>query len=269
MKVLCLSGGGARGAFQAGVIEMLASQGAKWDCVVGTSVGSLNAAGVAFLDTKQVRDIWFGIRGDGDIIGTHWLSLLWASGVYTLKPLRRLLERVLPKGRSPSIPAYFAVCDLADGRMHYVPAGIDMAYNLDNIVASCAMPSIMEPVSQTMVDGGVRDVIPLSFAVKELKADEVTVIACSPIKPLLDPWKPSFPKIVSYLGRTIEAMGLEIVQQDLELCRLKNGISPYRRVSVEVYAPNAALLSTLDFDPSKIRAAYAQGLASQPVVRFS
>src|SRR5512139_3569852 len=43
-RALVLSGGGGRGAFQAGVLEHLESIGWKPDIIVGTSIGSMNAA---------------------------------------------------------------------------------------------------------------------------------------------------------------------------------------------------------------------------------
>ena len=44
---LVLSGGGARGAYEAGVWQALTELGIKIDIITGTSVGAINAAMVA------------------------------------------------------------------------------------------------------------------------------------------------------------------------------------------------------------------------------
>ncbi len=57
MNALVLSGGGARGAFEAGVVTALADE-ERFDIVCGTSIGALNGSIVAQGDTGSLRDIW-------------------------------------------------------------------------------------------------------------------------------------------------------------------------------------------------------------------
>jgi|GEM_PF-6126943 len=44
MKALVLSGGGARGAYEAGLVCGLANAGERFDLVCGTSIGAINAS---------------------------------------------------------------------------------------------------------------------------------------------------------------------------------------------------------------------------------
>lgn len=60
---LVLSGGGAKGAYQVGVIRALAESGIKVDMVAGASIGALNGAIVASADTlhiaaQHLEELW-------------------------------------------------------------------------------------------------------------------------------------------------------------------------------------------------------------------
>jgi predicted acylesterase/phospholipase RssA len=63
MRALVLSGGGAHGAYEAGIIAGLVQAGAldAYDVICGTSIGSLNAMLVATGQGAQVRALWSSI----------------------------------------------------------------------------------------------------------------------------------------------------------------------------------------------------------------
>ncbi len=58
MKGLVLQGGGAKGAYQAGAIRALNERKIYFDCVVGTSIGAINAAFYAVHNFKELEDLW-------------------------------------------------------------------------------------------------------------------------------------------------------------------------------------------------------------------
>jgi NTE family protein len=58
VKALVLSGGGARGAYEAGVIAGLYQAGERFDVICGTSIGAINAALVAQDDVDQLAAAW-------------------------------------------------------------------------------------------------------------------------------------------------------------------------------------------------------------------
>jgi len=60
VRALVLSGGGARGAFEAGAIESLKAFG-PYDIICGTSAGAINAAFVAQGAYNQLREVWHNI----------------------------------------------------------------------------------------------------------------------------------------------------------------------------------------------------------------
>ena len=70
-RALVLSGGGAKGAWQAGVIDSLIRRGSRWDIFAGVSVGALNAALLAqyahpFDDgLAKLQDLWHDLDNEG------------------------------------------------------------------------------------------------------------------------------------------------------------------------------------------------------------
>ena len=76
MKIgLCLSGGGAKGAFQAGVIKGLYDKGiSKFDAISGTSIGAVNGYYVFTGNIKKLEDMWINIEINPKI---DFLSLIF------------------------------------------------------------------------------------------------------------------------------------------------------------------------------------------------
>lgn len=90
VKTLVLSGGGALGAYEAGVIEGLHRAGRfDYDLVCGTSIGALNAAFVAQHRFAELAATWHGIAGN------RVITLVPAAE--RLQNVRRLLSSVFSK----------------------------------------------------------------------------------------------------------------------------------------------------------------------------
>lgn len=67
MKGLALEGGGAKGSYEIGAYIALKKLGYKFDMVVGTSIGALNAAIIAQGDIKLGKKLWLNM--DSEIVG--------------------------------------------------------------------------------------------------------------------------------------------------------------------------------------------------------
>lgn len=119
-KALVLTGGGARGAYQAGVLKYLAENvpEAHFDTLIGTSSGSINVAGLASFegDVQKAGPVIAGLWGRLSVdqvfrvdflsiflIGLRWLYDLTLGGLFgrplahslvDTSPLRDLLESV-------------------------------------------------------------------------------------------------------------------------------------------------------------------------------
>lgn len=293
---IVLSGGGAKGAFQVGVLDALVNKhGVKPAIVVGTSTGAIQAMAVAQNDVGKLVDVWTGIKGNGDIYkerGGAVSVLLGAKGIYNAKPLQDLLTRFHDPARlkKSGIALRLGVVSLQSGEFQTIT---ETQGNIDQwVYASCAMPVFFDPLKtsdkQQWVDGGVRDVTPLGAAL-DLDPSGVLVVRASPSN------KPS--KVKSYDGAVsigLRAVGLlqsEVSRNDLASTTLINDmlaardqmftrlqstgmsgtqatrmlealdkqIAKYRFAQVRVIEPEEEFSDTLEFDPAKIARAIAAG----------
>ncbi|MCG4722807.1 patatin-like phospholipase family protein, partial [Alistipes putredinis] len=66
MKIgLCLAGGGAKGAFQAGVIYGLYERGLDFDVISGTSIGAINGYYIYTKNVNKLKEMWINIQTIG------------------------------------------------------------------------------------------------------------------------------------------------------------------------------------------------------------
>jgi NTE family protein len=113
-----LSGGGARGAYETGVLwylfdELTRLRGAppRVDILCGTSVGAINCAYLAahladpVLGVRRLVDVWSSMRLD-DVLGFGWRQAVAlprvligggnGSGIFDVSPMATLVEREIP-----------------------------------------------------------------------------------------------------------------------------------------------------------------------------
>lgn len=265
MRSLVLSGGGAKGAYQAGVLTvLLGEEGNRYDIVCGISVGALNGALVAMykpgeeLDAAgRLLELWGSIRGAESIYRARTfgkLAALWRPSVYDTAPLRALIKKHLDVGKLRASGKKLAVgaVSLTSGR-YQLFSGED-ADIVEGVMASSAFPGMFEPVAirnELWTDGGVREVTPLGAAI-DLGATDVDVVLCSPAG--VSRGFDKTPNVLQVAERTVDIMSEEIVDNDLKLCAAYNSSKGRRQVRVRVIRPASVLLeSSLDFDPKKIR----------------
>lgn len=183
-----LSGGGPYGAIQVGALRALLEEGITPDLIVGTSVGSMNSAFLAFDPTEhgvaRLESIWRSLEEDdlfpGARFKTSWARMLMRGNkVFDNTGIRRLMESRLGPARFEDAKVPFAVVatDLETGGEAVFSTG-DL---IDPILASCAMPGIFPPVeigARSYIDGGVSNAVPIVPAV-EMGASRIFVLNCS------------------------------------------------------------------------------------------
>jgi len=254
-KALVLSGGGSKGSMQFGILKYVIEQGYKPDVVYGTSVGSLNAAGMSHVGIEGLEEVWKSLRKTSDVFSFNWKFLLFiAAGLYNAKPLHKLLIKTL-KDKPPVLPAYCCKVHLETGEIKYV-SNSEADY-IESTVASCSVPGFNDDING-WVDGGVREQTPLKQAILD-GADEITVILCNPLKT-----NPDFGKKGNWIKnilRAIELLAHETFLNDIQNCIwYNNNAQPGKRnIKLTVYAPRELVIGSNDFTQDKIQPAIAYG----------
>ena len=187
-----LSGGASLGAIQVGMLRALYEREITPDLIVGTSAGAFNGAYIASrpqttLTAESLARIWRGLRR-GQVFPvnpvTGLLGFLGARDhLVPESGLRRLISRYVEcdELEEMRVPLHVVAVDVVTGQELRLSSG----RVLDAILASAAIPGVLEPVSwegRALMDGGVANNTPISHAV-ELGAERVYVLptghACS------------------------------------------------------------------------------------------
>lgn len=174
-----LSGGGNRGAIQAGGLIALFEHGLTPELIVGTSAGAYNGAYIAAqpgLDgAHRLADLWRQTRGDellpGNLLTKVFRFVTGQDSLTNSDGLRRFVQRVKPAGvetfRDLQCKLYLATADLGTGTLYVY--GDDPDANLvEALLASSALPGLFPPVvieGQQFVDGAVVANVPISLAI--------------------------------------------------------------------------------------------------------
>lgn len=277
---LILSGGGAKGAFQAAAEKYAREvKGYHWDIIAGVSVGALNGAMLAMQKFDRLWQIWNTISDDQVLTGGFNLwsvvkLFFGAKSFYGNEPLHRLLIQELEVEK--------IVTDLRIGSVslvsgEYIPFTKESPNLVEAILASTVMPVIWTPVDispeyRSMVDGGVRNISPIGD-VLDSEPDELVIINCGAeaIDPLSGP-----PKNVKDIGlRTLDVMLNELFVSDMgEFVRtnllvqqasaqgltLKNAKGrPLKYYECKIIEPISPLGDTLDFSQTAVQASLIAG----------
>lgn len=229
---IVLSGGGAKGAFQVGVLKALVSdKKVDFETVVGTSTGAIQAAGVAQNDIPALVKFWTGLKGPDDIYksrGDKIINIITGQpSLYSTEPLKKLLKGAINENKikASGKKLRIRVVNITNGEAITVAENAgDLA---DWVYASCAMPFVFPPltsksaqgVEEQWVDGGVRDVTPLDVAFLERPRAILVVRASAPPQPD----KPKKYKDLVKIGlRAVDILSNEVSENDLKNVNLIN-----------------------------------------------
>jgi NTE family protein len=272
MRALVMSGGGAYGAFQAGVVATMKE---GYDAFCGVSVGAINAVGLAQhsdwrLARETVIDLWKSINTK--TIYKHHFPLgpvhgLWKRSLFNSKPLKEFLEKHLDLEALRKNGKLLRLGAVSMNTLKYELFDEQHPDLINAVLASSAFPmmfSLPEFNDQVWIDGGIRTMTPLKSAI-DLGADDIDVIltANREQKVDLDP-----PKNVWQVGmRVIDTMLNEIFKTDLKCALLYNklatcGNAPEgkRHVNIRIIEPPGTWEGdSLDFEQENIRKMLAVG----------
>lgn len=268
MRGLVLSGGGAKGCYQVGVLQALKEAGLKFDMISGVSTGSLQGSMFAQGKFHTLYNLWYDIKRR-DIFKKKpfgWLgAVLGAKSLYNFKPLLELLYRYIDRSKPEAwkIPFRCGVVCLEDGQYYTITENHTDIQRM--IYASCSMPLYAEPVQikgKHYVDGGVRNMTPLKEAI-EFGCDEIFVVLCSPLDVGKEYGKSK--KCLKTVGRSLEIVLNEIYNEDLSYAEFINTLvkqevlKQYKKIKFHIIAPKSQIIDTLDFNQRKIRFGLERG----------
>ena len=184
---LVLSGGGSRGAYEAGAWQALAELGIRIDIVTGTSVGAINGAMVVQGDLDNTVRLWKEIEThmifdvpEGTQPREYAREIVFNKGAGT-SGLKKLLEKYIDEETVRKAPVEFGVVivELPTFTPHYVyKEEMKPGQLLDHILASASLyPAIhsCEIDGKEYIDGGYADVMPVQMALDK-GADEVIAV---------------------------------------------------------------------------------------------
>ena len=184
---LVLSGGGSRGAYEAGAWQALTELGIRIDIVTGTSVGAINGAMVVQGDLDNTVRLWKEIEThmifdvpEGTQPREYAREIVFNKGAGT-SGLKKLLEKYIDEETVRKAPVDFGVVivELPTFTPHYVyKEEMKPGQLLDHILASASLyPAIhsCEIDGKEYIDGGYADVMPVQMALDK-GADEVIAV---------------------------------------------------------------------------------------------
>lgn len=218
-----LSGGGAYGAVQVGMLRALHECGVRPDLVVGSSVGALNGSMVA-LDpdgaVDRLTEIWSNV--DLETVfgparrGTRGVSMAarmarTRTSLFSDEQLARLIARHAPANTFVELAMPFAamVTDHLTGEARAVTEGrLGPA-----LAASAAIPGVLPPVEiggTTYVDGGVAAMFPTRQA-RRMGAETIVLLDATPNDPRPTPPAGLVDGLIHSLALTVRAQKREAV----------------------------------------------------------
>jgi NTE family protein len=164
-NILALSGGGAHGAFQVGVIDKLNQNNKTWDIITGISAGSLNGALLSLYKienqnqaVKELYKLWNTITAS-KVYNDNWFPPIDIS-IYDNSPLNKTVYDAISKissiGKRDII---IGATNLNNGNLDlFYKVDLDSVSNITDIVmSSTSIPVVFPPRyfrGNYYVDGG-------------------------------------------------------------------------------------------------------------------
>jgi NTE family protein len=241
-----LSGGGARGALQAGALRALVEADIRPDLLVGTSAGAINATFVA-LRGMNLTSIEMLVRAWRDAATSEILTAnyVWVtlSSLFNRRgkgAYHRMRDFFIAHGLAPTlrfgniqgVRLFVVAADLNCGCP--VVYGTDPQQSvLEAVLASAALPPWVPPIEkdgQLLIDGGAVSSLPIEAALAQGAMDIIALDLTDSreIPPDARGWLPLIAKIRNMAEQR---------QMELELALAEARGVPVRRIVLRAKAP--------------------------------
>jgi predicted acylesterase/phospholipase RssA len=229
-RALVISGGGSKGAFAVGAAEVLHESHITFDIVAGTSTGALIAPLISTQEIQVLRGIYSNVTTADIIRKRNIVEILATDAIFDSTPLWQLINTFITAERYQKIVAspvevFLTAVNLQSGGITYFNQHRSGAnggpmtrdHFCRAVHASASQPVLMPPVevpegAEQYVDGGVREIAPLSIAISQ-GATHVYAIVLSPQQHTHEHARYRF--LVNTLLRTIDLFTQEVVANDI------------------------------------------------------
>lgn len=166
---LVLEGGGKRGIYTTGVLDVFLENGISVDAVFGVSAGAIH--GVSFVSKQVGRDIRYNIKYNDDyrfMSLKNWIKTGNVVDVdFCYDELPNKLDKFDYDAFSANSTKFYAVCsNIETGKAEYVHC-TEMHRDIRYVQASASLPffsKIVEVDGKKLLDGGICDSMPLQAA---------------------------------------------------------------------------------------------------------
>lgn len=163
---LVLEGGGLRGIYTAGVLDVFMDKGLSFDGLIGVSAGAIH--GCSFMSNQRGRSIRYYKNYCTDPRFMSWKSWLTTGNVVGVDFCYHELPDVLDPFDHETFyknqTEYYVTCsNLDSGEAEYIPL-TDMKQEIDYLRASASLPFFSHIVrigNKKYLDGGCCDSVPL------------------------------------------------------------------------------------------------------------
>lgn len=249
---LVLGGGGARGAFTAGVVSYLRYNNVRkfrdFPVVSGTSTGALVGTMVCLKLFAKLEKIYTTVT-TADIVNPNqslianvfgleaatFASVLFGdTAVFSAEALERLIDKNVDftkvKDRADVSRLLLNTIDLQTGEIRVYDNKKHGATTLKKaLLASASEPVFMPPIDIRVggemlqhVDGGVRELVPLGAAFRSgIPLDVIVVVLTNPVEPSQEK---RLDGILKILARTIDLTLSDVGMNDIRVARQINAL---------------------------------------------
>ncbi len=258
-NVLALSGGGAFGAVQMGVLDGLTATGqapTSYDIITGISAGGLNAAFLSYYTnvSQALPDIYQTLTGltNADVYESAILKILTEWSYYSTAPLEATLTSVLGSKQPLAAGGPMTLIGASNVLTHQLDVWhfdrLVLADRIPVLMSTSAIPLVFPPQTvngSLYVDGGLISNELIHQAIGQLACDsyEVVFISAGDHTAMTRPMPTG---LFSYMGAVVSLL---VDTFDYQLAQVTN--CSYPRGTLQACFPTSPSLgsySILDFD---------------------
>lgn len=235
---LCLTGGGAKGAYQIGAVQALEDLGLykEIEAFAGTSIGAANSSVLASRDISTARRIWFNMPENALSLPKPLTERFkeerfgaLETGIYSMDTFEEVMMGEIDFDSLKDKEVYVTVSEVGedskgllevivssyqhyvkkDIKAHYLSlADLDKKICMDAVKASCSIPIVFPAVineNKKYYDGGLFDNTPVKPLV-ESGCDKIYVIDISFFKQLND-FEKEYPDVEFHFLKPSQSIG--------------------------------------------------------------